>query len=178
MGWSWDGRYLLFSKTAEKTGFDIWATPMTGEGKPFPVVQSEFDEPFAQFSPDGKWIAYQGDDSGRDEIYIHPFPGPSTRHQVSTNGGVKVRWRSDGSEVFYLGLDERLMAVSIDLTSEGAPDIGTPTTLFAAPLGGAVQQDDFRHQYMVSRDGQRFLLGAITREGEAPATLILNWKPK
>ena len=177
--WSADGRYLLFNRQTEKTKFDLWAAPMTGKGTPFPVVQTEFDEQFVQFSPDGQWITYQSDESGRDEIYIQPFPGPGTRQQVSTNGGAKVRWRADGRELYYLGLDERLIAVPIDLTLKaGSPDIGTPVPLFSAPLGGAVQQDDFRQQYMVAPDGQRFLLGAITREGDAPATLILNWKPK
>ena len=95
------------------------------------------------------------------------------------NGGSQVRWRRDGKELFYVALDGRLMAVSFRVASNAeAPELGTPVALFAPPLGGAVQQGDYRHQYMVSADGQQFLVAAVTEEANSPITVILNWKPR
>ena len=138
MDWSPDGRFLLYRSIDPKTGSDIWALPLDGDRKPFPVVQTNFDERDGQFSPDGKWIAYQSNESGRFEIYVQPFPGPGGKSQVSTNGGAQVRWRRDGKELFYIALDGRLMAVPIRLASNGqAVEAGTPVPLFATHVGGA-----------------------------------------
>jgi Tol biopolymer transport system component len=179
--WSSDGRFVLFETRDPKSGMDIWALPLDKSGKsgkPFPVVQTTFDEQRGQFSPDGKWIAYQSDESGRHEIYLRAFPGPGNEWPVSTNGGTQVRWRQDGKEVFYVSLDGRLMAVPMRLASNTtAPDVGAPVALFAPPLGGAVQQADFRHQYMVSSDGQRFLVATAMEGVDSPITIIMNWKP-
>ena len=179
--WSFDGRFVLFETRDPKSGMDIWALPLDKSGKPgnpFPVVQTAFDEQRGQFSPDGKWIAYQSDESGRHEIYLRAFPGPGNEWPVSTNGGTQVRWRQDGKEVFYVSLDGRLMAIPMRLASNTtAPDVGAPVALFAPPLGGAVQQADFRHQYMVSSDGQRFLVATATEGVDSPITIIVNWKP-
>jgi serine/threonine protein kinase len=179
--WSSDGRFVLFETRDPKSGMDIWALPLDKSGKPgkpFPVVQTTFDEQRGQFSPDGKWIAYQSDESGRHEIYLRAFPGPGNEWPVSTNGGTQVRWRQDGKEVFYVSLDGRLMAVPMRLASNTtAPDVGAPVALFAPPLGGAVQQADFRHQYMVSSDGQRFLVATAMEGVDSPITIIVNWKP-
>ena len=150
---------------------------MDGDRKPFPVVQTNFDERDGQFSPDGKWIAYQSNESGRFEIYVQPFPGPGGKLQISTNGGAQVRWRRDGKELFYIALDDRLMAVPIRLASNGQTvEPGSPIPLFATRVGGALQTI-FRQQYMVSPDGQRFLMNTITEEAASPITVILNWKP-
>ena len=98
---------------------------------------------------------------------------------VSTHGGSQVRWRRDGRELFYVDLDGRLMAVPIRLPATGdAPELGAPSALFEPPLGGAVQQADFRHQYMVSADGARFLVATVTNAAASPITVILNWHPK
>ena len=136
-----------------------------------------FDERQGQFSPDGKWIAYQSNESGRFEIYVQPFPGPEGKSLISTNGGGQVRWRRDGKELFYIALDGRLMAVPVQPASSGqAVDSGTPVPLFATPVGGAPQ---VRQQYIVSSDGQRFLMKTVTEEaGPSPITVILNWRPR
>jgi len=177
--WSRAGRFLLFSSQDLQRSFDIWALPLDGKAKPFPVVQTDFEEQGGQFSPDGKWIAYQSDESGRVEIYVQPFPGPGNKWPISTNGGSQVRWRRDGKELFYVALDGRLMTVPIRVASNAqAPDVGEPVKLFAPALGGAVQQADYRHQYMVSSDGQRFLVATVSEEANSPITVILNWKPK
>ena len=115
--WSSDGRFLLFFSAHQQTGMDVWAVPASGTEAAFPVVQTNYDEQYASFSPDGKWIAYQSNESGRVEIYLQSFPRPGNKWPVSTGGGTQVRWRADGSEIFYLGLDEQLMAVPVRLTS-------------------------------------------------------------
>ena len=176
--WSFDGRFLLFNNRNAKSGVDILALTLEGKRKIFPVVQTAFDEQNAQFSPDGKWIAYQSNESGRADIYIQPFPGPGTKSLISTMGGSQVRWAHAGKELFYVARDGRLMSVPIRFAPQGAPDIGSPAALFAPPLGGAVHQGDFRHQYMVSHDSQQFLVATVEEGGLSPITLIVNWKPK
>ena len=143
------------------------------------VVESAaaFDERDGQFSPDGKWIAYQSNESGRFEVYVQPFPGPGGRSTVSTGGGAQVRWRHDGKELFYIALDGRLMAVPVSLApNDQTLEPGTPVPLFATRVGGAVQSV-FRQQYMVSTDG-RFLMSTLVEEAASPITMILNWKPR
>ena len=172
-----DGRFLLYSSADPKTRNDIWALPIVGGGKPFPVVQTSANEHHAQFSPDGKWIAYQSDESGRDEVYLQPFPGPGGRSPMSTNGGVQVRWRRDGKELFYIALDGRLMAVPVQLSADGGTvEAGAPAALFLTRVF-AVQGINIRQQYMPSPDGQRFLIDSVTEPAQSPITVILNWKP-
>ena len=89
----------------------MWALAMTGDRKPFPVVQTTFQEKGAQFSPDGKWIAYESNETGRFEIYLRAFPNGGRAVPVSATGGAQVRWRRDGKELFYIALDGRLTAV-------------------------------------------------------------------
>ena len=176
--WSRDGRFLLYRSLDLKTSFDLWALPLFGDKKPFPVVQTNFDERDGQFSPDGKWIAYQSNETGRFEIYVQSFPGPSGKSLVSSNGGAQVRWRDDGKELFYVALDGHLMAVPIKLDPAGKTlESGEPTPLFATRLGGAVQSN-YRQQYMVASNGQRFLMNVPIEEPNSPITIMLNWKPK
>jgi Tol biopolymer transport system component len=106
LDWSPDGRFLLYRNDDPQTGADLWALPLNGEGAPFPIVQTPFQERDAQFSTDAKWIAYQSNESGHFEIYVQPFPGPGPKTQVSSNGGIQVRWRQDGKELFYGGPDQ------------------------------------------------------------------------
>src|SRR5262249_46922035 len=131
LDWSPDGRFLLYADQDPKTGFKVWALAMDGDRKPFPVAGTNFVEDMAQFSPDGKWVAYQSNESGRYEIYIQPFPGPGSRAQVSTDGGAQMRWRRDEKELFYIALDGRLMSVPIGLASNTqSVEPGAPTPLF------------------------------------------------
>jgi Tol biopolymer transport system component len=178
--WSPDGRVLLYLNADPKTGFDIWALPMEGSREPFPVIQTKANERLAQFSPDGKWIAYESDESGRYEIYVQPWSGShghaGGKVPVSTTGGAQVRWQHDGRALFYIGLDDRLMTVPIRSASIGQTlEPGPPAPLFATHVGGAVQVFP-RYQYLVSLDDQRFLM-AVERKGEtvSPITLLLNW---
>jgi dipeptidyl aminopeptidase/acylaminoacyl peptidase len=174
--WSPDGRLLLFRSPDPKTGFDIWAVTMEGERKPFPVVRTNFDERDGQFSPDGRWIAFESNESGQYEIYVQPFPGPGGKVRVSRNGGAQVRWRQGARELFYIGLDARLMAVPIQIRNQTL-ETGDPVPLFFTHIGGALQAR-FRQQYMVSDDGQRFLMNNIEEAPISTMKLIVNWVPK
>ena len=174
--WSRDGRMLLFKVADPGLGSsDIWALPVDDPKKAFRVVGGPADERDAQFSPDAKWMAYQSDDSGRPEIYVQRFPGPGGRERVSTAGGTQVRWRPDGKELFYIDSENALTAVPVRLPSSDGPlDIGTPSRLFSANLvqaGLAIA----RQQYVVSPDGQRFLVNTIEQPPPAQITLLLNW---
>jgi hypothetical protein len=175
MDWSRDGRFLLYRIADPKTGFDLWAVPMFGDRKPFPVVQTEFEEREAQFSPDGKWIAYQSNESGRFEVYVQPFPGPGPKSALSTQGGGQVRWRRDGRELFYLALDGRMMAVSLRFAPDDASvDADTPVPLLATRTGPTIDPIN-GHNYVVSPDGQRFLVNQLAEEATtAPIVMILN----
>jgi len=132
-----------------------------------------------QFSPDGRFIAYQSNRTGRDEIYLRPFPGPGADVQVSTEGGSQARWHPiGGKELFYVGGGDRLMAVPIRLASDGkSVEPGTPLGLLATNIGSTVLLK-YRQQYLVSPDGQSFVMNSAVDEGSAsPITVLLNWKP-
>lgn len=179
LDWSRDGRFLLYSIQEPKTGSDLWALPMTGERKPFPVVRTSFNEMEGQFSPDGRWLAYASNESGRYEIDIRPFPEAGGKWQVSTVGGTQPRWAQDGRELYYVAPDNRLMAVPIRVASDARTlDAATPAALFptrlasgASILGGS----NARAQYAVAPDG-RFLMNVADDEATAsPITVVLNW---
>ncbi|HEX5107205.1 MAG TPA: protein kinase [Vicinamibacterales bacterium] len=177
MDWSADGQFLLYRVTSQTGGYDLWALATKEPDKPFPIEQQRFDEREGQFSPNGQWIAYQSDDTGRFEIYLRPFRGTGARTQISRNGGGQARWRADGKELFFVGLDGRLMAVAIEWLSDGSPRAADPVALFAANIGAPIPVID-RQQYIVSRDGQRFLMHTFVEADAAPITVIVNWKPK
>jgi Tol biopolymer transport system component len=176
--WSRDGVLLYTTFSGEQT--DIWALPMRGDKKPFPVLNTTFEEKNGQFSPDSRWIAYESNETSQFEIYVRPFPGPGPSKRISTNGGAQVRWGGDGSELFYIALDGHLMAVPIRFAAGDGPtvDPGTPVPLFATHVGGAISGLE-RQQYMVSRDGRRFLMSVIPEDpNPSPVTVALNWKPR
>jgi len=179
--WSADGRFLLYDSLDPKRGFDIWALPLEGDRKePFPVLQTDFDEGLAQFSPDGTWIAYQSDKTGRLEIYVRPFRGPGIDGvRVSIDGGSQVRWKPNAKELFYIATDNHLMAVPIRFVSNGTVvEPGTPLGLFATSVGSIVGLK-YRQQYVVSPDGQSFVMHSVVGKPDtSPISVILNWKPK
>ncbi len=150
---------------------------MAGDPKPWPFLNSTFYESGGTYSPDGHWVAYHSDESGRVEIYVRPFPGPGGQWQVSTAGGKDPRWRPDGKELYYIAPDSRLMAAPI-ASSGTALQPGLPTALFQPRIaGGGGRLSGTRQQYDVAPDG-RFLINVSVDEGTAaPITVITNWNP-
>jgi Tol biopolymer transport system component len=174
--WSRDGSYLVFTQLTNR--YDVLAVrnPLTpADRKLVTVAASEFSETHGQISPDGHWIAYESNESGRGEVYVRPFPPDDTRPGkwlVSTNGGTQPRWRGDGKELYYLNSSHRVMAVDVNLG--GTFQAGTPQSLFQAPAGVA---DVARFQYDVTRDGKRFLMiSPVSGSISSPATVVLNWE--
>jgi Tol biopolymer transport system component len=176
LDWSRDG-ILLYRVVDRRGGYDLFALPLDASGKagsPFPVVQTEADERDGQFSPDGKWIAYQSDESKQVEIYIQQFPTGIRVGPVSVDGGAQARWRNDGRELFYIALDGRLMAVPLQFAADGKNvQAGAPRPLFMTHIGGALQSNN-RQQYMVSKDGRHFLMNTLEERAVSPITIVLN----
>jgi Tol biopolymer transport system component len=168
-----DGKFLLYFTIGDpKTGYDLWILPdplgPPGTAKPYSLLQSQFNEQNAQFSPDGHWIAYQSNETGHPEIYVVPFPGPGGKRQISTSSGQLPRWRADGKEIFYVALDQKLMAAEFT-TKDGEIQTGEVRPLFGPLLIG------FGYQYDVSADGQRILAVTPRSNGSAPLTIVQNW---
>ena len=182
-GWSRDGRFLLYQSSDPQGSLDIWVLPMEGDRKPFPFLKTNFDERRGQFSPDGRWVAYYSNESGRYEVYVRPFNGPSSasgggasgQWQVSTSGGTFARWGPDGKELYYIAPDGKLMAVPV--SAIGATfQPGTPVALFQTRIvGGGIPNSGV--QYDVSRDG-RFLINTVLEDAASPITLLQNWNPE
>jgi serine/threonine protein kinase/Tol biopolymer transport system component len=181
--WSRDGRFIIYQIPGAKTGQDIWIAPQPAQGeggdhKPFPYLQTSFDERHARFSPDGRWIAYSSNESGRDEIYVQSFPNSVAKFKISSGGGVEPQWRKDGTELFYISDEGMLMGVSVKLThsaSEGRIDVGQPKRLI--PVRMLVDTFIVGRSYEVSNDGQRFLVRALPSGTTAPPlTAVLNWQ--
>ena len=174
-----DGHWLIFHETHSETFRDIWAIPMEGDPgsagagrKPRVILQTKFQEGAARLSPDGHWLAYTSDESGRNEVYVRPFPGPDGKWQISTEGGGEVIWNPNGRELFYR-VGNKLMAV--DVETQPTFTAGKPRLLFerSDQAGGG-----FGSGYDVSPDGQRFLMVKTpVVEGDAVTqiNLIQNW---
>jgi len=169
---SGDGRYLAYERLdpTGKTGQDIWVLPLFGERKPFPVVETRFQDSSPALSPDGKWLAYSNDESRRREVYITSVSGGGPKWQDSSAGGLSPKWRGDGKELYFLSYDATVNAVDVTASATSIM-LGTPHQLFSHTLQGL----NFG-AYDVTRDGKQFLLnGSGSLEGEAPLTLVTNW---
>jgi eukaryotic-like serine/threonine-protein kinase len=167
--WSRVGDTLLFITLGlEKT---LWAAPMAGNGAPEALLRGfAADEPHV--SPDGRWLAYISQESGRYEVYVEPFRRRGERVRVSVKGGGQPKWRGDGKELFYLSPDGALMAVTVREGATG-PEVGIPGVLVpSAALRAVVQAPDF-DDYAVTSDGKRFLVKRPVEEGEGPRMHVL-----
>jgi Tol biopolymer transport system component len=169
---SWCGNYLAYAREepGAKPGWDIWVLPLFGDKKPFPVVQSTSNKEDPAFSPDGKWIAYDSDESGQWEVYVVSFPQGDGKRQVSQGGGRQPRWRGDGKELFFIGPGNRLMAREVQ--SKGASlDLLASRDLF--PIRSAPSL--FRN-YDVTSDGKNFIVITGGEELNTKGiTVIANW---
>jgi hypothetical protein len=167
--WSPDGRLLAYYQMDPVTGFDIWLAPTDGSGPPRPYLQTPFQDQFPNFSPDGRWMLYGSDESGRPEAYVQSFPTPGRKYQVTTGGCIVAFWRGDGREIILLGLDAQSIQAAPVLESGATFRTGAPQLLFRAPPN--VTGLD------VTRDGQRFLLAVPEgRTAAASITVVLNWR--
>jgi eukaryotic-like serine/threonine-protein kinase len=172
--WSPDGKFLLYSPNYPDTGRDIFLLPLEGDRKPRPFIQTKFDEFTAVFSPDGHWVAYASNETGRSEIYVQPFPGPGGRWQVSTEGGIWPVWARDGRELFYPTPNvSKIMSVNVTTW----PSFTASAPRLIANLPPSLSLPFIYRSYDVSRDGQRFLFLKANGPSAAPTELrvILNW---
>jgi hypothetical protein len=167
------GEFILFESDNPKTRFDLWVLPLTGERKPYPFLQTEFNETHSQFSPDGRFVAYVSDELGRAEVYVQSFPVSGGKWQISTAGGDQPQWRRDGRELFYIAPDKTLMAVPIAAGDSFQP--GAPVSMFATRVPSGSLTGD-RNHFVAAADGQRFLINNLVDDGnKQPITFVANW---
>jgi Tol biopolymer transport system component len=164
-----DGKTLIVQNT--RRSYDIWALSLGGDRKLIPLLTTEFSERQPRLSPDGRWLAYVSDESGRFEVYVRRFPVTEEKWQVSTRGGIWPYWKGDGKEIYYVGLDAILTAAPVSAGQTFS--VGAPESLFQTRL----RVWTVARQYAASRDGQRFLMIYPTQDAAAsPMNVLLNWQ--
>ncbi len=168
--WSVDNRQLVFEVDDPRTKLDIWTLPLSGDRKPLPLLNTSADEWDGRLSPDGKWMAYTSNESGRYEVYVQSFPSAGSKWQVSLNGGLHPRWRADGKELFYVAANQKLTAVTREPGAEFS--IGARQELFELTIPNIFT---VRSPYAVSGDGQRFVLEDARTDLIPPVHVVLNW---
>ena len=176
-----------------QTNTDLWVVQMTGDRTPSVFLKTPFREAYGAFSPDGRWVAYHSNESGRMEIYVRPFVPPGTastlrlrsgqaaeaaggQWQVSTTGGIMPLWRPDGKELYYLNPAGAMMAAPITVTGTTF-EPGAPVVLFPTHIYGGGVDAQLGRQYDVAPDG-RFLINTVPDTAAAPITLLMNWNPE
>jgi eukaryotic-like serine/threonine-protein kinase len=167
--WSPDGKYVLMDWVSSQSQgkASIYVLPMFGDHKAYPLISNDFNNTYAQFSPNGRWVAYDSNESGKDEIYAVAFPNPTARFQVSTAGGANVQWSRDGKEIFYTDLDGKITAV--DVTERGdSLEIGKPHALWQPRLQAVVPP-------YATPDGKRFVATEMPLQSTSRLSLIVNW---
>ena len=175
-----DGRFVTFDQKDAQSGDDAWVLPLAGREAPQPIARSRFDEGSAKFSPDGRWIAYSSDESGRPQVYIQPFPGPGPKVQVSNDGGIDPQWRRTGGELYYRSRG-RMMVVSV--ATSATLQVSAPRQLWVEPRYTAGSGSSCgmpgvtSSNYDVTPDGQRFLMVRDDDVGVASSRVVVvtNW---
>jgi eukaryotic-like serine/threonine-protein kinase len=169
--WTHDGRFVVYHTFGGKTFWDIWVAPMDG-GKPFPFLATKYTEVQGQISPDGRWMVYTSDESGRLEIYVTRFPDKQGHWQISSTGGTQPWWRGDGREIFYLGPDQTLMSVGVQ--AGDSFESSAPKPLLKASFPMLIPA--YWSNYCPTSDGQRFLVSElVTETASTPINVVLNW---
>lgn len=162
LDWSRDGQFIIYQKDQS----ELWVLPLSGDGKPYAFIQTQSSDPSARFSPDGRWVAFVSEETGRQEVYVTRFDKPGEKWRISTDGGNLPRWRRDGRELFYLMTGGKVMAVQIKPGTEFVA--GSPIALFKA--------DPLSRDYDVTADGQRFLFIASAPGTQLlPFAVVLDW---
>jgi len=168
--WSRDGKFVAVNRLSAKTSWDVWIVPMDGSAKPFAFVESPSTDVVPVFSPDGRYIAYMANETGRMEVYVQQFPGPGGKWQVSATGGLEPHWSADGKQIYFRSLDSKIMSVPVEAGATFAA--GVPQALFDARIQPGTRRNDF----LVSNDGQKFLiLSPLGKERIVPITVVLHW---
>jgi serine/threonine protein kinase len=168
--WSRDGKYILYER-----GADLWYATVA-DLRPAQFLKAVSTLKTARFSPDGKWVVYSSNESGKWEIYVTTFPDAHGKWQVSTAGGTQPRWRGDGKELFYLSPDDKLIAVPVKTGANF--ETGTPATLFQAYPRETVAATSEQFFYDVSQDGQKFLINTQLKSAIRPMSVVQNWPSK
>jgi len=170
--WSSDGRFIAYITYGDpETRADLWVLPLFGDRKPIPILQTEFDELYPSFSPDGQWLAYVSNESGQNEVYVRPFSRRSRdgKWQVSTAGGTRPRWRSAGKELFYLSSDNKIMVAEINVRGSTV-EVGTVRPLFQ------INPTSVAENFDVSGDGTRFIVNLLVQDlSSSSVALVINW---
>jgi Tol biopolymer transport system component len=165
--WSRDGRYLLYAERRRGSYIsDFWLLPMLGDRKPILYLRGSSDQRDARFSPDGRWVAYSSTESSSSQVYVQSIPAGSEKVQISTSGGTRPRWRSDGKELYYVDSYGELMAVDVKAGAHFAAD--DPKPLFS-------MSSYIEHGYAPARGGQRFVMLAPEDDSSEPLMVTLNW---
>jgi serine/threonine protein kinase/Tol biopolymer transport system component len=170
--WSRDGRFILVDKSPQ----DLWVIPADGKNPPFPFIdKTPFEERLARFSPDGRWVAYQSNETGRAEIYVRPFPAAAGQVKISNAGGAQPRWGNRGDEIFWIAPDATLMAARVVIKGTSfEPDV--PVALFQTRIQFGGSESPFGGEYDVAPDG-RFLINTVVEDQSAPAiTIVQHWR--
>jgi Tol biopolymer transport system component len=173
--WSPDGRHVMYYRPDPVSGTDLWLVSVQTR-VPVVFLKTPANELWGQFSPDGRWVAYQSNTTGRYEIYLRPAAGSGEPVVVSTQGGVYPRWARDGTALYYIAPDASLMAAAIRKTGTGR-EAAVPVALFRTRrVGGGANVIGRGHQYDVAPDG-RFLINVDADQVAPPLTLLLDWRP-
>ena len=170
--WSLDGKHLAYTASSQDTSSDVWLLNMTGARKPSPLLQSPFAERHAQFSPDGRWLAFTSNETGRDDVYVQSFPDAATRRIVSSRGGAYPRWGPAGRELLYRAPDGQLTTIPIRLVGSSV-DLGAPSVVMRLVDAAGVHP----YPYDVAADGRILALTpASGREQDLTLTVLMNWQ--
>lgn len=169
ISWSPDGGSLFFSESLPSSGDDVWVFHQEGNGDPSPVLQGPFNERSARPSPDGQWLAYVSDESGQDEVYVRPYPGPGATFPMSTDGGGSPIWSADGRELFYLRKNQVMV---VHITTDVSLQADNPQMLFE----GEFRWDECcGASFDISPDGQKFVMVQQDGTGPSQINVVLNW---
>ena len=164
--WSPDGRFLVYGTFGLDT--DLWLLPLSGDRKPIPLATTPFNEESSRFSPDGRWVAYASNESGRTEVYVQPVPPTGEKWQISTGGGDYPIWARSTSELFYMSAPGHRWKV-VEIRKARAFEAGSPKDLFETPTSAGWAD--------VTGDGQRLLVNLLANDTPlSPITIVLNWQ--
>ena len=174
--WSRDGRFIIYETLDARTKRDLWVLPLFGDRQPQPLLRSEFNEQQGQLSPDGRWLAYVSDESGRWEVYIRRFPELDGLRLISTAGGSQPHWRRDGREIFYLAADRSVTAVALEDGATLEPTMAQVLFRIRGLPSGVPTGISDRIRFCVAQDGQRFLINSpIDGAGPQAITVATKW---